>query len=337
MKAFMWDNTNFKQHYPTSRGATVVLGPKPFNNSIYLFGGISRGLYVHNDFYEFSLLSNKWKKVEPNGTELPKLFDHTAIVYKDSMYVFGGGGRDLGATADLYQYNFETNEWKNITNNTQQTPTAHIQHSAVVYKDKMYIFGGFDSFLQEYSNELYEYDFLTRIWKRSKALSVPGRTGHTAVVKNNEMYIFGGLLPNGKLLDDLHCYNFDDRKWRRINAITLCKTVAREGHTAVVYENTMIIFGGNYKGKARSICLYDFNTQQLYERKTRGEGPKNCINHAAVCWNGYMFIFACEPKQTSVLFRLYLGSKKYNIIKMLQQQKYIDIELKFVNSSDEQY
>lgn len=50
----------------------------------------------------------------------------------------------------------ETFHWRKIEAKGQ-VPTKRTSHSAVVYQDKMYVFGGFSG--EKYLNDIAEYDF----------------------------------------------------------------------------------------------------------------------------------------------------------------------------------
>ena len=59
------------------------------------------------------------------------------------MIVFGGFV-DSGRENDLWEFNFETGKWTEISPITKETPCKRSGHSAVVYMNKMYVFGGVD-------------------------------------------------------------------------------------------------------------------------------------------------------------------------------------------------
>ena len=116
---------------------------------------------------------------------------HTAVVYNDSMYVFGGYDNFGSGSNDLYRYVFKTNKWHKVNppkNGVQPRSVYH--HSAVVYQGSMYTFGGIPPSL-----EIQEFRFGTHTWSfvQSYGASRPEpRWGHTSFVKNDHMYILGG-------------------------------------------------------------------------------------------------------------------------------------------------
>lgn len=43
-------------------------------------------------------------------------------------------------------------------------PPSRDGHTAVVWNDRMYVFGGFEEETQRFSQETYYFDFLTKTW-----------------------------------------------------------------------------------------------------------------------------------------------------------------------------
>ena len=75
-----------------------------------------------------------------------------------------------------------------------QTPQIK-NHTATLYENKLYIFGGYDG-KKNHSN-LRVFDTQKDCWLRSvKPGGSPpqGRNGHTATLVNNRLYIIGGWL-----------------------------------------------------------------------------------------------------------------------------------------------
>jgi len=70
---------------------------------------------------------------------------HSAVVYEDSMYVFGG--YDGHYRNDFYRFNFTTHQWTQIhlkQSGNGVWPKSRYRTSTTVYKDMMFLFGGHD-------------------------------------------------------------------------------------------------------------------------------------------------------------------------------------------------
>ena len=79
------------------------------------------------------------------GTPPSPRHSHSAVIYENSMYVFGG--YDGHYRNDFYRFNFVTNSWSQINlkaNGNGVWPKSRYRTSTTVYKDMMFLFGGHD-------------------------------------------------------------------------------------------------------------------------------------------------------------------------------------------------
>ena len=130
------------------------------------------------------------------------------------MVIFGGFV-DSGRENDLWEYCFTTGKWKEIEALTKEKPCKRSGHSAVVYQDKMYIFGGVDDEINRL-NDLWEFDLKKKTWKELKVENGPAsRNSHSATLFLNYMIVFGGMHDLTKELNDLYAFNFTTQTWRR--------------------------------------------------------------------------------------------------------------------------
>lgn len=57
----------------------------------------------------------KWEELKPSGDRLPALQEHTAVVYKGGIYIFGGEvGFSAATETPLWLYNIEQKQWRKI-------------------------------------------------------------------------------------------------------------------------------------------------------------------------------------------------------------------------------
>ena len=85
---------------------------------------------------------------------------HSAVIYENSMYVFGG--YDGHYRNDFYRFHFPTNVWSQINlkpNGNGVWPKSRYRTSTTVYKDMMFLFGGHDGARQ--LNDFYCFNFST--------------------------------------------------------------------------------------------------------------------------------------------------------------------------------
>jgi leucine-zipper-like transcriptional regulator 1 len=82
-------------------------------------------------------------------------------------------------------------EWREVVATQGRPPSARHSHAAVVHRNSIYIFGGYDG---SYKSDLHEFDLLISRWN---AVPVVGRRPRaryrtTCTVHDNWMILYGG-------------------------------------------------------------------------------------------------------------------------------------------------
>merc|ERR1719181_544376 len=93
---------------------------------------------------------------------------HTAVIYSDAMYVFGGE-RSAYEYNDLWKYTFATDSWEFQPTANSSAELGRHDHSAVVYEDAMYVYGGRSP---TPLGDFWKYSFVSKTW--TKCPSSPG-------------------------------------------------------------------------------------------------------------------------------------------------------------------
>jgi len=131
---------------------------------MYIFGGIGK-LQVYNHLYRLNLEDeeHEWKLIDVGDIKPPPRASHSAVVIQGKMYIFGGYDAkhefvdnwnkiqchceymgEWGCQCeqienhvfnDLWEFNFETSKWIELTNKNQHWPQPRNDHLAVVYKN----------------------------------------------------------------------------------------------------------------------------------------------------------------------------------------------------------
>lgn len=112
-----------------------------YNDSLYVFGGKGAKEEIFKDFFRFNLNSRVWAEIKGERAILQPSFGHSATVYQDSMFVFGGWDGKV-CLDDFYQYSFNTNIWYNLKRSSGEKPSPRYRHDALEYMGSLYIFGG---------------------------------------------------------------------------------------------------------------------------------------------------------------------------------------------------
>jgi attractin len=193
-------------------------------------------------------------------TELFSAPGATAVKKKGNsqyMIVIFGHSPQFGYLNTVQEYNFGTREW-NIVQTRGYPVKGGYGHSATYdpMTEKIYVYGGIVSesdSTQMLSNKLYSYEPATRTW--ILLTSAPtARFLHTAnFISSGLMMVFGGNTHN----DTSHSFGAKCYSQDLIYYDVLCDTwhvekmpkdleadLSRFGHTAVVFEKSLYIYGG---------------------------------------------------------------------------------------------
>ena len=100
----------------------------------------------------------QWEPIKISGNvKPPALSNHSSVVYKSKMYLFGGSSKECENvdmfTLDLQLYKWQIVKAKADNDLHENFPRTRDEHSCVLYNDSMVVFGGF-SFGQR-TNDVY--------------------------------------------------------------------------------------------------------------------------------------------------------------------------------------
>lgn len=145
-----------------------------------------------------------WNKVMTINQ--PKRSSRSAVLVGKLVYLFGGCDY-LNTYRDLHIYDTQTHVWTSCMG-TGDIPLERYGHSAVVFENCMYIFGGSNTRRERYG-DCYSFCLDTKKWTRLVLDGiVPSPRGeHVVSLYDDTMYVFGGLGKNG-LLSDLYEIRF---------------------------------------------------------------------------------------------------------------------------------
>lgn len=181
-----------------------------YNNIIYLFGGFD-GVNYLNDVWSLTDKSTdqedifEWKRIHDNkedkNSPSPR-FQHSAAVYKDKMFVFGGKGNNHNVMKDLWTFDFKSHKWS-LLNLDGTPPPARFGHIAQMIHDNMFVFGGFSpNETNKYPSDVYCLDLIEMCWELKIIPNGPsGRILSSSCIFDKEnLFIFGGITFQNKTL-----------------------------------------------------------------------------------------------------------------------------------------
>ncbi|KAI8394338.1 uncharacterized protein BYT42DRAFT_467647, partial [Radiomyces spectabilis] len=177
---------------------------------LFAFGG---GGNVINDLHVLDLITLRWDSVQASsGIPPSKRYGHTATRWNDSIVLFGkfcllkwSKTYFQDYCNDVHIFDLRTFTWSQpqITG----VVSARYLHSAVVFNDKLFIYGGFakSSDCTYVLDELNVLDLKSMRW--SKYHEVPPRYNHSATLVGHKMYIYAGKDEHGNTVSDLFAVN----------------------------------------------------------------------------------------------------------------------------------
>jgi len=188
-----------------------------YDNHLWFVGGYN-GYDYTSDIHKFDPITGESSVVETTGEVFSRRSALTALVHQNKLYTFGGwNGFSRTWYNDLHVFDFDTRVWRAINPSGKQ-PVKRTSHASVMYKNKMFVFGGFSG--EEYLNDLYEFDLETETWTDVSQLcrgDIPQpRSRFCAAVHGDCMYILGGWNKVG-YFNDFYQYNFVTRIWTNIS------------------------------------------------------------------------------------------------------------------------
>eukprot|EP00854_Cymbomonas_tetramitiformis_P001562 gene1562-2195_t len=172
--------------------------------------------YMAEEFVSFDR-ANQWSKVGETNPP-PARQAHTAVVYDDAMYVFGGE-RSAYEYSDLWKYTFEGDAWEFQATVNSSSRLGRHDHTAVVYGDSMYVYGGRAPMPKA---DMWAYSFSNKTWsEQPHSPGMEARFGHSAAVSGGVMYVYGGYTVGGEdheagLTDEIWSYKFESMEWTKV-------------------------------------------------------------------------------------------------------------------------
>jgi hypothetical protein len=237
-----------------------------WTDKMLVFGGADMSEGVLGGLWSISIKDvyreqDAWEELRVGPVAPATLCRHTAIIYENSMYLYGGYDNSNTSNDSTFILDIPRNNWT-VIRAERGLPPALDSHSAVLYTDEsaawMYVFGGFN--LGSRTNDLYSLNLKTSKWKlcgTSENKPKP-RCSHSAVVHGNEMFVFGGGDDESNKLDDLWRVDLRTYAWSYVEVIGGVP-IARSGHSAVMCKDIMVIFAGSVDATKETNDMYSFD------------------------------------------------------------------------------
>eukprot|EP01080_Neovahlkampfia_damariscottae_P010958 gene10958-3666_t len=251
-----------------------------YNNSMYIFGGKDNEedelptVESEREIFIYNFEKENWIKEIPKGNDLPRqTAGHTAVIYKNYLYIFGGIFTNFFplnmnySRPELHRYNFMSKTWEFIKYNGESLQL--FGHTSIVYEDQMIVYGGGkDTGFQdeEQSSEIFIYEFQNELFKKIKQKNqIPQREGHSSILYKNKMIVFGGRSKDDRF-NDLYQFNLsnhDQYHWSKILPKGSRIPSPRAGCSCCEWKDKLYVFGG-FDGKFEMNELWLFNLKSNF-------------------------------------------------------------------------
>ncbi|KAK8074760.1 host cell factor 1 [Apiospora hydei] len=247
--SFHWSSPHVAGDIPVPLRAMTCTA---VGKKLVIFGG-GDGPAYYNDVYVLDTVNFRWHRPKIVGEKAPSpRRAHTACLYKNGIYVFGGGD-GVRALNDIWRLDVSDvtkMSWKLVSSPTTSNPNstaardnrpkARGYHTANMVGSKLIIYGGSDG--GECFNDVWVYDVDTHTWK---AVSIPitfRRLSHTATIVGSYLFVIGGHDGN-EYSNDVLLLNLVTMTWdkRRIYGLP---PSGRGYHGTILYDSRLVVIGG---------------------------------------------------------------------------------------------
>ncbi|XP_029953721.1 attractin-like protein 1 [Salarias fasciatus] len=239
----------------------------PHQDDIYMFGGKLEAGWgnVTDELWVFNVPSRTWQKrnpvvASPATAQIYAVEGHSAhCVQLDGgetvMLVIFGYSPIYSYISNVQEYNLRSNTWL-VPETRGAIPQGGYGQSSTYdsASGSIYVHGGYKALpANKYGlvDDLYRYDVNTRTWFILRESGFP-RYLHSAVLLSGTLLVFGGNTHNDTSLSngakcfssDFLAYDIACDEWKVLPKPDLHRDVNRFGHSAVVSNGSMYVFGG---------------------------------------------------------------------------------------------
>ncbi|XP_035260007.1 attractin-like protein 1 isoform X1 [Anguilla anguilla] len=298
-----------------------------YQDDVYMFGGKMEGGVgnVTDELWVFNLPSRSWSQRSPNVLAHGQIYaveGHSAhIVELDNgdvvMVVFFGYSSIYSYISNVQEYNLRTNMWL-VPETNGASAQGGYGHSSVYdhVTRSVYVHGGYKALPgSKYGlvDDLYRYEVRSRTWTilRESGLA---RYLHSAVLISGVMLVFGGNTHNDTSLSngakcfssDFFAYDIACDEWKVLPKPNLHRDVNRFGHSAVVSNGSMYLFGGFSSVLLNDVLVYRPPSCEAFRSQEAclHPGPEvrciwsrgRCVSWDPAHTNGSLPTTFCPPK-----------------------------------------
>uniref|UniRef100_A0A674JRZ3 Attractin-like protein 1 n=1 Tax=Terrapene triunguis TaxID=2587831 RepID=A0A674JRZ3_9SAUR len=275
-----WQGPDCSLNVPSMESYWILPNVKPFSPSVgrashkavlhgkfmWVIGGYTFNYSSFQMVLNYNLDSNIWNVVPVSKGPLQR-YGHSLALYQEDIYMYGGKieTNNGNVTDELWIFSINSQTWSTkipaiLVHGQQYAVEGHSAH--IVELDSrdvvMIIIFGYSA-VYGYTSSVQEYYIRSNSWlvPETKGAIVQGGYGHTSVYDEmtKSIYVHGGYkaLPGNHMLS--FCLLACD-EWKILPKPNLHRDLNRFGHTAVVSNGSMYIFGGFSSVLLNDILVY---------------------------------------------------------------------------------
>jgi leucine-zipper-like transcriptional regulator 1 len=197
-----------------------------------------------------------------------------------------GGDNDAKQFNDLHSLDLKNLEWNRIVPSEEsKTPDPISGHVGFFFNENYFIHGGY--FEGSFNDALFQFNFETNSWNLVKTKNTPKpRSYHSGILFQNNLVLFGGFVQENnstfhEYCNEIYTLNMKEMNWELLKVDN--PPSCRSGHTANLYKNEMIIFGGFGNDKCSDdFCSFDLKKQEWRKLEYFGEKIKRRFCHTSI-------------------------------------------------------
>jgi len=253
-----------------------------------------------NDIKILNLKTYSFEEFNFEGPEPIPRTGHSACLFDSNKILIFGGSEFVKLLNDPFIITIEETSPLTLKYEKVQTHGGgnfkRTGHSANIYNNKMYIFGGIYVFHpQETSNELWSLDLDTFIWEKCETTGnqPEARMNHIATLYNDKLYIFGGISESLAAFTNCYTLSFENMEWKEFKIQGAPLLQLAETSSFVIGEDLYIINGYfRFQLEKNVIQIFNLPTNTLYHSEFQGEyvpvvaGTTTAYEDRIILWGG---------------------------------------------------
>jgi N-acetylneuraminic acid mutarotase len=224
--------------------------------SMWVFGGSSDVGYMQDvhvlnlEIYGDRSTGNEphmaWGRPDIKGDAPEAREGHTGTAIDRGVLIFGGVA-EKGYRNDMFLLEIDTMSWKLVEPKAGVAPSPREGHTATIYMDKLFIFGGFTDRGDVALNDMHVFDVKSSIW------SLPNFSGDrpkprqyaSSIRHGSKMLFTGGCdFTKKSCFNDMYELDLKSKSWSQTEFMSDKSYPPREDFTLTVVRERVLLVGG---------------------------------------------------------------------------------------------